>query len=64
MFSIISKRCGRDYAEKMKERNFLFGEPQPTNEEEFSNLDDMFEDAELSGVCTDQEFQKLFAEWN
>lgn len=48
------------FAEEMRNRNFLIGEPQPCNDAEFENLDKMFEEAEASGECTEKEVEQLF----
>jgi len=51
----------KDFAEEMASKNFFIGEPKPSNEQDFEDLEKMFEEAEASGECTDEEVKAMFA---
>ena len=48
------------FAEEMMKRNFLIDQPQPSNDDEFDDIDRMFEEAEASGECSNEEMTKMF----
>lgn len=48
-----------EFAEEMKERNYLIGQPRPTNDAEFDDLDTMFAEVEASGECNEEEIRKM-----
>lgn len=50
-----------EFAAEMKERNYLIGQPRPTNDAEFDDLDAMFAEAEVSGECSEEEIRKMFS---
>lgn len=49
------------FVREMEAQNYLIGSAQPTNEDEFRDIDEMFQLAEASGECTEQEVAKMFA---
>lgn len=49
------------FVAEMEERNFLINVPQPSNESEFEDLNQMFKEAEESGECTEEEVRLMFA---
>lgn len=48
------------FVAEMEERDFLINIPQPSNESEFEDLDQMFMEAEESGDCTEEEVRLMF----
>lgn len=50
-----------ELAEEMKERNYLIGQPRPTNDAEFDDLDAMFVEAETSGECSEEEIRRMLS---
>lgn len=50
-----------EIAEEMKERNYLIGQPRPTNDADFEDLDTMFAEAESSGECSADEVRKMLS---
>lgn len=49
------------FVSEMEEKNYLIGSAQPTNEDEFRDIDEMFKVAEASGECSELEVAKMFA---
>ncbi|MBQ0023324.1 MAG: hypothetical protein KBT29_08815 [Prevotellaceae bacterium] len=46
--------------QKMRVWIWSTNQPQPSNDDEFDDIDRMFEEAEASGECTNEEVTKMF----
>lgn len=49
------------FVREMEAKNYLIDSAQPTNEDEFQDVDEMFQVAEASGECSELEVEKMFA---
>lgn len=61
MDTFCKEHFSLEFAEEMRERNYLIGQPRPTNDSEFEDIDAMFAEAESSGECSEVEVRRMFS---
>lgn len=59
METFCNEHFTTELAAEMKARNYLIGQPRPTNDADFDDLDAMFSEAEASGECSEEEIRKM-----
>lgn len=59
METFCNEHFTAEIAAEMEARNYLIGQPRPTNDADFDDLDAMFSEAEASGECSEEEIRKM-----